>query len=141
MNHSKGFKDPITGAHTNTVEGMWAQAKRGIPPSARRKKLFAGYMGSYMLRRKLWGERKSDSLLSFGKIANNYWSRSEQGEPEFSVLLEEEQENIVPVPSPIRIRIRIANGPNREKTYRLLGREPFVPRRSMRLRWAAINNE
>ena len=71
VKHSKGFKDPIMAAHTNTVEGMWAHAKHSIP-SARRKKLFAGYMGSYMLQRKLGGERKSNSFLSFIKIANHY---------------------------------------------------------------------
>ena len=136
-----GFKTPLR-APTPT---RWKAC--GPMPSATfhrvlaKQKLFAGYMGSYMLRRKLGGERWSNSFLSFVQITDNYWSRSEQGEPEFSVLLEEEWENIVSVPSPIQIRIRIANGPNGEKTYRIRGREPFVPRRSMRLRRAATDNE
>ena len=31
VNHSKFFKDPETGAHTNTVEGMWSIMRRSLP--------------------------------------------------------------------------------------------------------------
>jgi hypothetical protein len=31
VNHSKGYKDPRTGAHTNTIEGHWRVAKLRIP--------------------------------------------------------------------------------------------------------------
>jgi hypothetical protein len=31
VNHSETYKDPITGAHTNTIEGSWRVAKSRIP--------------------------------------------------------------------------------------------------------------
>mmetsp|Transcript_13288 Transcript_13288/g.12035 ORF Transcript_13288/g.12035 Transcript_13288/m.12035 type:complete len:122 (+) Transcript_13288:517-882(+) len=31
VNHSKGFKDPLTGAHTNSIEGNWRGFKQQIP--------------------------------------------------------------------------------------------------------------
>ena len=30
VNHTNEYKDPFTGAHTNTIEGLWMHAKRGI---------------------------------------------------------------------------------------------------------------
>lgn len=33
VNHEKNFKDPVTGTHTNTIEGRWFCVKRSLPRS------------------------------------------------------------------------------------------------------------
>jgi transposase-like protein len=52
VNHSQTFKDPITGACTNTIEGIWTHAKRNLPEFGTRKHLYASYMLEFMYRKK-----------------------------------------------------------------------------------------
>ena len=45
VNHQQNFVDPTTGAHTNTVEGMWSMAKQR---AKRRNGLHKSFVDSYL---------------------------------------------------------------------------------------------
>ena len=51
VNHSRNFKDPNTGVHTNTIEGNWCSIKRKIPYRCRTKDLVSLHLVKFMLRR------------------------------------------------------------------------------------------
>ena len=67
VNHSLTFKDPESGAHTNTIEGLWFHAKGGCPRSNRQKAHFLGYLATFMLHRK-W-RNQPDSFSQFMQTA------------------------------------------------------------------------
>jgi hypothetical protein len=50
VDHSKNFKDPITGAHTNHAEAMWYALKRKIPNSERIPEKIDNYIFEFMWR-------------------------------------------------------------------------------------------
>ncbi|GBN92361.1 hypothetical protein AVEN_268008-1 [Araneus ventricosus] len=53
VNHSKNFKDPITGVHTNGIEGTWGAIKADFRKQGTRKVAgqFDTYLAEYMWRR------------------------------------------------------------------------------------------
>ena len=51
VNHSKNFIDPVTGAHTNTIESTWFAIKRTLSLTGRKKSNFEGYLATYMWRK------------------------------------------------------------------------------------------
>lgn len=52
VNHKKHFKDPVTGVHTNTIEGTWNGLKQSIIPRNRNKKDIVLYLREYQWRKK-----------------------------------------------------------------------------------------
>jgi hypothetical protein len=52
VNHSEAFVDPISGAHTNNIEGLWNQVRRFMPRFGTTKDMYAGYMIEFMYCRK-----------------------------------------------------------------------------------------
>ncbi|KAI5151233.1 hypothetical protein ENBRE01_1989 [Enteropsectra breve] len=56
VNHSQNFVDPLTGAHTNTIEGQRSQVKASIPIRYRVQKYIKPYLLRYMLRHNSPGE-------------------------------------------------------------------------------------
>ncbi len=51
VNHSKDLEDPVTGAHTNTIEGSWLHAKRSLPVYGWRKDLMTDHLALFLWRR------------------------------------------------------------------------------------------
>ena len=62
VNHSVCFRDPNTGAHTNTVEGFWNYLRRSLPKYGTTKKMYDGYMAEIIFRKK-WG--RNDIFMKF----------------------------------------------------------------------------
>lgn len=52
VNHSKNFVDPITGTHTNTIEGLWNGIKLRIPPRNRNKDTIEDHLFEFIWRKK-----------------------------------------------------------------------------------------
>jgi transposase-like protein len=52
VNHSKNFKDPETGVHTNTIEGTWNGLKTRIKPRNRVKRQINDHLWEFIWRRK-----------------------------------------------------------------------------------------
>ena len=52
VNHSKHFKDPKTGVHTNTIEGTWNGLKHSMSPRHRNKKDILLHLGEYKWRKR-----------------------------------------------------------------------------------------
>jgi hypothetical protein len=52
VNHSMHFKDPDTGAHTNTIEGTWNGLKMKIKPRNRNKDSIDMHLFEFIWRRK-----------------------------------------------------------------------------------------
>ena len=76
VNHSVTFKNPETGAHTNSIEGLWYHAKGACPRHNRAKQHFLGYLATFMLQKK-WS-KEADSFSMFMVAAANLYS-GEQG--------------------------------------------------------------
>ena len=51
VNHTKYFKDPVTGVHTNTIEGTWNGIKMAIKPRSRSRKLLEDNIQEFVWRR------------------------------------------------------------------------------------------
>lgn len=92
VNHSKNFKDPITGACSNAIEGTWSALKRSINPSGRRKLFFNGYLSKYVFRR-LCRRNQLDPFVEFLKAAGLLYNPVQGGVEQESEDGGEEQEN------------------------------------------------
>lgn len=51
VNHTYNFKDPVTGVHTNTIEGMWGHMKSVIPRQSRTEEKIEKHLWEFMWRR------------------------------------------------------------------------------------------
>jgi transposase-like protein/predicted RNA-binding Zn-ribbon protein involved in translation (DUF1610 family) len=77
VNHKLHFKDPETGAHTNTIEGSWAHAKRGLPKSGLKKPFLSGYLAEYIWR-KHCRQNKLDLFEEFLRAIAQIYENSDE---------------------------------------------------------------
>lgn len=72
MNHSVNFKDPITGVHTNTIEGLWQKVKHSeyIPQFGVKEGHLSSYLGVFMWLGRNEGE---DLFLKFMEDASRVY--------------------------------------------------------------------
>ena len=52
VNHSQNFVNPLTGVHTNSIEGTWTRAKAKLKSHGTSNDLFPSYLAEYIWRRK-----------------------------------------------------------------------------------------
>lgn len=52
VNHSQNFVDPQSGAHTNTVERRWRDARGAVPKYGNRKQHFPGYLAKFLFTKR-----------------------------------------------------------------------------------------
>ena len=68
VNHSKNFVDPETGAHTQTIEGLWRHCKTFLPTFGMKSKDLNTYIGSFLWHR-YCKQRKLDMFIKFLECA------------------------------------------------------------------------
>ena len=64
VNHSENFVDPLTGVHTNTIEGTWCSLKMCISPRNRTKTGIENFIAEYQWR-KLHKNDRWEAYLNF----------------------------------------------------------------------------
>ena len=62
VNHTENYVDPRTGAHTQTIEGLWRHCKDHLPSFGMRPKDLDEYLGSFMWIR-YCKQRKLDMFI------------------------------------------------------------------------------
>lgn len=73
VNHSLTFKDPETGAHTNSIESSWRAAKAVMTPSGRKKAHIPGNLARYIFQ-KYCREMEVDTTLHFLECAGSVFN-------------------------------------------------------------------
>lgn len=107
VNHSKNFKDPQTGACTNTIEGQWHHLKNSLPRHGTRKPLLETYFAEYCVRQK-YLKNSADPFLCFLQLVTKVY-KCERPLPT-DTESERDKENIPPPlialhPSPLPVLV------------------------------------
>ena len=68
VNHSENYVDPNTGAHTQSIEGLWSHVKDFLPTRGMKPKDLGSYLGHFMWTRYA-KQRGLDKFIHFLKSA------------------------------------------------------------------------
>jgi len=91
LNHSVTFKDPDTGACTNSIEASWRHAKVVMPQYHRKKDFFPSHLAKYMFMKRC-RTLDSDPTVEFLRMAGQVYDPSRNEEEEVSEDYEIENE-------------------------------------------------
>jgi hypothetical protein len=89
VNPNDAFKDPITGAHTNMIEGTWAHCKRHVPKLGLHKQFLDGYLCRFIWF-KLVKSQKLDPFLFLLQCRSEQY----QVDGKLANLVQEQQVNL-----------------------------------------------
>jgi transposase-like protein len=64
VNHSLHFKDPVTGVHTNSIEGLWNLLRRWMPKFGTTKDNYASYFVEFIYRRRYFSNIEREQRFS-----------------------------------------------------------------------------
>ncbi|EIE77529.1 hypothetical protein RO3G_02233 [Rhizopus delemar RA 99-880] len=79
VNHSKAFRDPKTGACTNTIEGTWNGIKRGVTSRHRTASMMPWKLVEFIWRRKHAGNHWKAMLACFSQVSFTRAGIADQG--------------------------------------------------------------
>ena len=69
VNHSENFVDPYTGAHTNTIEGLWSQVKRKLKAmNGTLRSQLPGYLDEFNWRKVYRGDHFKNILADIAEF-------------------------------------------------------------------------
>ena len=73
VNHSKHYKDPVTGKHTNTIEGKWNKLKYEIPKQGYRSdEVLQDYLAEQMWRRQNDGHLWEAAIMALKSYVQRF---------------------------------------------------------------------
>ncbi len=81
VNHSLHFRDPESGAHTNSIEGTWRAAKAITTSSGRRKAHIPGNLARYIFNKRCM-TLQLDRTLEFFRLAGQLYDPNNNEEEE-----------------------------------------------------------
>lgn len=84
--------DPVSGAHTNSIESSWRHAKSVLPEYSRKKHLYASYLAYYMFKKQCKAGKKC-STREFFEYASHFTKKSTVYDEDID-LVENEDENV-----------------------------------------------
>ncbi|GFW51584.1 DDE_Tnp_IS1595 domain-containing protein [Trichonephila clavipes] len=82
VNHKMYFKDPETGAHTNSIEGSWSAIKKSLRGIRRCVDQFDSYFAEFLRRKLKRSSNPNDLLTTFLEAVKEIYTLLSKNSPE-----------------------------------------------------------